>query len=162
MLIKSDAAIALQLKHLSISTHRSVTMSCAVILRADHQTSALLGAAEHGLEDVDELLLVIKNPVQLVIVTGSEIAHDVLVAEEEHDGARVVQLVHGVEIGDLRPRLEPALARILLTTGETHLVDVTKVDGGEILDTVGYLVQHFILPHAVLLGVSFCVRVVQE
>jgi hypothetical protein len=25
----------------------------------------------------------------------------VLVAEEEHDGARVVELVHGVEIGDL-------------------------------------------------------------
>jgi hypothetical protein len=41
----------------------------------------------------------------------------VLVAEEEHDGHRVVQLVHLLEIG--------------------HLVDVADVDDGEVLDAVG-------------------------
>lgn len=76
-------------------------MSRAVILRTDHQASALLSAPEHRLKDVDELLLVVQHPVQFVVVSGAEIAHDVFVAEEEHDCAGVVQLVHCVEIGDL-------------------------------------------------------------
>jgi len=61
-------------------------------LGTDDETAALLGAAVDGLDDVDELLLVLEDPVELVVVAGAEIAHDVLVAEEEHDGARVVQL----------------------------------------------------------------------
>lgn len=76
-------------------------MSRAVILGANYQTSALLGAPKYGLKNVDELLLVVKNPVQFVVVTGAKIAHYVFVAEEEHDCAGVVQLVHGIEIGDL-------------------------------------------------------------
>ena len=98
-------------------------------LWADHQTSSLLGAAIDGLEDIDELLLVLQDPIELVVVAGSEIAHDVLVAEKEHDGAGVVQLVHLVEVGDL--------------------VDVADVDGGEALDLVGDLVEHLVLAHAV-------------
>jgi hypothetical protein len=38
---------------------------------------------------------------------------------------------------------------------KSYLVDIAEVDGGEVLDTIGYLVQHLVLPHAVLYGVSF-------
>lgn len=107
-------------------------MSGTVVLGADDQTPALLRAAVHRLDDVDELLLVLENPVELVVVAGAEIAHHVLVAEEEHDGAGVVELVHGVEVG--------------------HLVDVAEVDGGEILDLVGDFEEDLVLAHAVLDG----------
>lgn len=49
-------------------------------------------------------------------------------------------------------RLEPMF---LLHPMETHLIDVAEVDGSEVLHAIGYLVQHLILPHAILLGVSF-------
>lgn len=70
-----------------------VSIACGVVLGADHETATLLGAAVDGLDDVDELLLVLEDEVELVVVSGSEIHHDQLVAEEEHDGHRVVQLV---------------------------------------------------------------------
>lgn len=136
-------------------------MPCAIVLRADYQTSALLGAPEHSLKDVDELLLIVQHPVQFVVVSGTEIAHYVLVAEEEHDGAGVVQLVHGVEIRDLR-LLRACSFSQLGSSGETDLVNVTKVNGGEVLDAVGYLVEHFILSHAVLIAVSVCVKARQK
>ncbi len=52
-----------------------------------------------------------------------------LVAEEEHEGDGVVELVHLLEVG--------------------HLVEVADVDDGEVLDAVGDLVEHFVLAHAV-------------
>lgn len=45
---------------------------------------------------------------------------------------------------------------------ETHLVDVAEVDGGEVLDAVGDLVEHLVLPHAVLSMVSFCEKVTRQ
>jgi len=53
----------------------------------------------------------------------------VFVAEEEHDGTRVVELVHGFEIGDF--------------------VEVAEVDGAEVFNPVGDLVEDFVLLHAV-------------
>lgn len=67
-------------------------MSRGVILGTDDETTSLLGASVDRLDDVDELLLVLQDPVQFVVVAGTEIAHDVFVAEEEHDSARIVQL----------------------------------------------------------------------
>jgi len=58
----------------------------------------------------------------------------VLVAEEEHDGERVVELVHLVEVG--------------------HLVDVAEVDHGKVLDLVGDAVEYLILAHAVRVPVA--------
>lgn len=137
-------------------------MSRAVILRTDYQTSALLCTPEHRLKDVDELLLVVQHPVQFVVVSGTEIAHDVFVAEEEHDCAGVVQLVHCVEIGDLQRLSAHSCFSFHSNFHETHLVDVTKVDGSEVLDAVGYLVEHLVLSHTVLSLVSFCVKVTRQ
>lgn len=57
-----------------------------------------------------------------------------LVAEEEHDGERVVELVHLVEVG--------------------HLVDVAEVDDGKVLDLVGNAVEYLVLAHAVRVPVT--------
>lgn len=70
-----------------------VPITCGVVLGADYETAALLGTTIDGLDDVDELLLILENEVELIVVTGSQIHHDQLVAEEEHDGHRVVQLI---------------------------------------------------------------------
>jgi hypothetical protein len=111
-----------------------VAVSGGVVLGTDDQTAALLGALIDGLADVDELLLVLEDKVELVVVTGAQIDHHVLVAEEPHDGAGVVQLVHLVEVG--------------------HLVNVAQVDDAEILDALGDLVQHLVLSHAVGIPVA--------
>ena len=57
-----------------------------------------------------------------------------LIAEEEHDGTRVVQLVHLVEVG--------------------HLVNVADVHGGKGLDLVGDFVEDLVLAHAVVVKVA--------
>merc|ERR1719422_878717 len=79
----------------------SVAVLGTVVLRGDHQTSALAGTSVDGLQDVNELLLVVHGPIDLVVVTGPQIYHHVLVPEEEHHSDRVVQLIHGVEVRDL-------------------------------------------------------------
>ena len=79
-----------------------VTVLGGVIFGSDDETTSLPGSTVDGLNNVDELLLVLESPVDLVVVTGSEINHDVLVPEEEHHRGRVVELVHGVEIRHLR------------------------------------------------------------
>lgn len=108
---------------------RLVPVSGRIILGTDDQTTSLLGTSIHRFKNVNELLLILKNPFDLVVVTGSQIDHHVLVSEEEHEGARVIQLVHLVEVG--------------------NLVDVAEVNHGEVAHLVGDLVQHFVLAHTI-------------
>jgi len=63
----------------------SVAVFGGVIFGSDDETATLPGAAVNGLDDVDELLLVLESPIDLVVVASAEIDHDVLVPEEEHD-----------------------------------------------------------------------------
>lgn len=79
--------------------------------RADNETPPLLGAPIDSLEDIDQFLLVLQHPVKLVVVSGAKITHHVLVAEEEHDRHRVVELVHLFEV--------------------RNFVEVAEVDHGE-------------------------------
>lgn len=131
-----------------------ISVPCAVVLRADHQTLALLGPPVDRLDNVDELLLILQHPVELVVVARAEIAHHVLVAEKEHDGAGVVQLVHAVEVGHLWEGASENAAShshrksVEREKGGTYLVDVAEVDDGKVLHSVGYLVENFILTHA--------------
>ena len=60
----------------------SVSVSGRVVLGADDQTATLLGAAVDGLDDVDQLLFVLQHPIELIVVSGAEIAHHVFVPEE--------------------------------------------------------------------------------
>ena len=73
-------------------------------------------------------LRVLEGPVDLVIISGAQIDHDVLVSVEEHDGAGVVEFVHLVEVG--------------------HLCDVYEIGRGKVLHTVGYLIHQLIHLHA--------------
>lgn len=72
-----------------------------IILRTNHQTPPLLRPPINRLNDINQLLLILQHPVQLVVVSRPKITHHVLVAEEEHHRARIVQLVHGLEVGHL-------------------------------------------------------------
>ena len=80
----------------------SVSVLGGIILRRYDQTSTFPGPAVDCLHNVYKLLGVLHGPVDLVVVSGAQINHDVFVAVEEHAGARVVQLVHLVELWCLR------------------------------------------------------------
>lgn len=86
-------------------------------LRTDNQTATLLRSTINSLDDINQLLLILQHPVQLVIVAGAEVAHHVLVAEEEHEGDGIIEFIHLLKIG--------------------NLVEVADVDDGEVLNTVG-------------------------
>ena len=112
----------------------SISVPRRIILRTNHQTPPLLRAPINRLNNINKLLLILQHPIQLVIISCPEIAHHVFVAEEEHDGTRVVELVHGFEIG--------------------NFIEVAEVDGAEVLNSVGDLVQDFVLLHAVWVRVA--------
>jgi hypothetical protein len=60
-------------------------------LRANHQTSTLLCATVDSLDDIDQLLLVLQDPVELVVVSSTKVAHHMFIAEEEHKGDWIVE-----------------------------------------------------------------------
>lgn len=107
---------------------RLVSVSRGVILGADNQTTTLLGTAIDGFDDVDQFLLVLQNPVELVIVTSTEIAHHMFISKEEHKGNGIVEFVHLLKVRDL--------------------VEVADVDDGEVLHAIGDAIEDFILSHA--------------
>lgn len=87
-----------------------------------YQTPAFFGAFVYALHDINQFLLVIDAKIQLVVVSRPEIAHHVLVVEEEkHGKALLVQLVVGFEI--------------------RHLVRVAQVDHGPFLDQLFDLLE---------------------
>ena len=62
-------------------------------LRTNDQTTALLGSLVDSLNDINQFLFILQNPIELVIVSGPEIAHHVFVAVEEKEGHWVLTLV---------------------------------------------------------------------
>jgi len=111
-----------------------VSVSGGVILWADNQTTTLLCTSVDGLNDIDQLLLVFQNPVQLIVVSRTEIAHHMLVSEEEHEGDGIVELVHLLEVG--------------------NLVKIADIDDSEVLDSISDTVKDLILTHAVWIPVT--------
>lgn len=117
-----------------VSMHFSIAISGRIILWTDHQTSTLLRTFVDGLNDIDQLLLILKHPVQLVVVACTEIAHHMFVAKEEHERADVVELIHLLEVW--------------------YLIKIADIDYSEVLDAVGDLVENFILFHAIRIPVA--------
>ena len=111
-----------------------ISVSRRVIFGRDNKTTTLLCTFVDGLDDIDELLLIFQDPIKFVVVTSTKIAHHVFVAEEEHDGDRIVEFVHLLEVG--------------------HLIEVADIYDGEVLDPVCNLVEHFILTHAIWIPVA--------
>jgi len=73
-------------------------------------------------------LFVIHGPINLIVVTSAQVDHDVLVTIEEHHGARVIQLVHLVEVW--------------------YFSDVAEVDDGKVLHFLGDRVEGLVHHHA--------------
>ena len=98
-----------------------------IILWRNDQTSPFLCASIHSLNNIDHLLLILQSPVNLIIITGPQIDHDMFIPEKEHDCARIVKFIHLVEIG--------------------YFVDINKVEDCKILAFVGDAIEHFVLFH---------------
>ncbi|CAN8003102.1 unnamed protein product, partial [Ixodes hexagonus] len=112
----------------------SVAVLGRVVLWRDDETASLARPPVHRLDNVHHLLLVLQGPVDLVVVARAQVDHDVLVAEEEHDRARVVQLIHLVEVRHLR---------------DVHQVDGRKTHHRTLLLYLLYdAVEHLIHLHA--------------
>lgn len=112
----------------------SVSVSSRVILWRDYQPSPFLRTLVYGFDYVDEFLLVFQHPIQLVVVSCTEVAHHVFVAEEEHQGDRIVEFVHLFEVG--------------------YLIKIANIDDGEVFDSVGNLIEDFILSHAIWIPIT--------
>lgn len=112
----------------------SIPIPRRIVLRTNDQTPPLLRPFINRLNNINQLLLILQHPVQLIIISRPEIAHHVLVPEEEHQRHSIVELVHLLEV--------------------RHLVDIADVDDGEVLYAVGDFVEDFVLPHAVRIPVA--------
>lgn len=98
----------------SMTPTPSVLVLGRIVLVRDDETASSARPAIDNLDEVDELLDVVHGPVDFVVVARPEVDHDVLIAEEEHGRARVVELVHLVKVG--------------------RLVNVNEIDDAEIFD----------------------------
>jgi hypothetical protein len=112
----------------------SITVSCRIVLRADYKTPSFLRAFVDSFDDIDKLLFVLQNPVELVVISGTEITHHVFVSEEEHYGHRVIEFVHLIKI--------------------LYLIQIANINDCKVLHTLGDAIKHFVLSHAVLIPVS--------
>ena len=59
----------------------SVSVLRGVIFGRDDETATLPGSPVHGLDDVNHLLLVLKRPVDFVVVSRAQVDHNVFVPE---------------------------------------------------------------------------------
>lgn len=73
----------------------------AIILRTHHQSLPLTRTPIHRLHDINQLLLIANRKIDFIIIPRAKVNLHVPVAPEKHDRARVVDFVHGVEVGDL-------------------------------------------------------------
>lgn len=60
---------------------KSISVFCRIILWRHHQTSSFSRPSVHRFNNVYHLLLVLHRPVDLIVVTGAQINHDVFVPE---------------------------------------------------------------------------------
>ena len=104
-----------------------------VILWGDDKTLSFTRSSIHNLQYIYQLLLVIQSPNHLIIVSCSEVYHDVSISEEEHDCACIIQFVHCVEVG--------------------HLRDVNDVEHCKFLDRFRTLDEDLIVLHTCLVGI---------
>lgn len=79
-----------------------VSVFCGIILWRHYKTSALSCASIDCLNNVYELLHILHCPVDFVVVTCSQVNHDMFITVEEHARAGVVQLVHFVKVWNLK------------------------------------------------------------
>ena len=83
----------------------SVSVLGRIIFGGYDKTAAFARTSVHSFYDVDEFLLVLNGPVYFVVVTRSQVNHYVFVSVEEHDSAWIIELVHFVEVRNLKEKM---------------------------------------------------------
>lgn len=106
----------------------SVFILSGVVFGGNDETFAFACSSIDNFADINELLLVVHSPVDLVVVTRTKIDHHMFVSEEEHDGDRIVKLVHRVEIWYFR--------------------DIHEIDHRKVPHFIDNLVQNLVHFHA--------------
>ena len=101
------------LVNLQPTTRGLVSVLGGVVFGCNNQTTTLPRPTVNCLNNVNELLLVLEGPVDLVVVSSAKINHNVLVPEEEHDCGWVIKLVHCVEIRHLCDVYEVYYSKVL-------------------------------------------------
>jgi len=72
-----------------------------VVPRTNNKSLALARSPIYRLQYINQLLLRPNRKVDLVVIARAKVNLHMLVSPEEHDGAGIVDFVHGVEVGDL-------------------------------------------------------------
>lgn len=119
-----------------------------VIFWRHHQTPTLSCSSVDGLYDVDHFLLVLQGPIDFVIVSSAQIDHDVFVAEEEHHGAGIVQLVPRRKRTDILVQdYGVSFNKDLHFVEIWNLCDVHQVDDSEVLYFLRDSIHHLVHLH---------------
>ncbi len=109
-------------------------MFCAEIFGRDDKTFTFSGTTVNNFKDVDKVLFVLKWPSHFVVVSSSEINHNMSVPEEKHYCAGIIQLIHGVEV--------------------RHFVNVDHIKYSKLLNCFSTFYEDFVNLHAGFLCVS--------
>ena len=99
----------------------SVLVLGGVVLGRDHKPLPLPGPLVDHLTDVNKLLFFVEQEGDLIVVAGAGVNHHVLVAEEEHRRAWIIQLVH---LGIRNPLYHTSPLRRSLTISPLHILFV--------------------------------------
>lgn len=143
----------------SASVSRSTALSPLVLVTGrvvagrDDETATLGRSAVDGLDNVDHLLLVGNGPVDLVVVTGTQVNHDVLVTEREmcqpHDPVLAADCPPSSHLDSPVKEHERTLVIQLVHLGEVwHFCNVDQVDGGKVLHLFAHAVERLVHGHA--------------
>ena len=111
-----------------ICIYELVSIFRGIIFWRHDQTSSFPRPPVHSLYNINEFLHILHCPVNLIVVTRSQINHNVLISVEEHTSAWIIQFIHFIEV--------------------RHVWYVHQVDNGKVFHLLRTLVKGFVHHHA--------------
>lgn len=122
---------------------RSISVFCRIILGGHHQTSSLSRSSVNGFNNVYHLLLVLYDPVDLIVVTGAQINHDVFVSETKKQTKTKKKHKH-------LKTIISALFRLILLQRLDRALPEKEHDGAGVVQLVHLIeIRHFCDVHQV-------------
>lgn len=127
-----------------VKEEASISVFCGIILRRHHKTSSFPGTSVHRLHNVYHLLLVLHCPVDLIVVAGAQINHDVFVPGREsksfhlpNTGHILFTSPHHRQTHDVLSSPEKehdgtGVVQLVHLVEVRHLCDVDQVDDGKV------------------------------
>ena len=99
-----------------------------VVFWRDNQPFPLSCSSVNHFKYIYHILLAGQRPVHLIVISCSKVNHNMSISEEKHSGARIIELIHCVEVW--------------------NLCYINKVNNCEVADFLCTFIQNFILLHA--------------